>query len=778
VAIKNGIGQPVPRKEDPRFLTGHSRYVDDLALPHMTHGVVVRSPHAHAKITSIDTTAAAAAPGLLLVLTGEDYAADGLGGIPCYSIPMPLLTRPPVNGFYPALVKDIARYAGAPVAFVVAETLAQAHDAAELVAVEYEILDAVISAPKAVEPGAAVVWPDAPDNVSFEHTMGNKDAAEAAFAKASHVTSVTIYNNRLTAVSMEPRCCIGEYDFADQRYTLHASCQGPHRVRQALAGPILKVPETAVNVVARDVGGGFGMKGGVYPEDVLAVWAAKKIDRPVKWVADRTEGFMTDTHGRDQTLTAELALDADGKILGLKMDQIYNVGGYLAAGAGVSPAHSATLMSGVYHMPAIFVRTRSVFTNTAPTGPYRGAGRPEATYVLERLLDHAAAETGIDRVEIRRRNFVQPPQMPYKTALNYTYDTGEFETVMDKAIKLSDWDGFAGRRAESEARGCLRGLGISTYLESAGAVNERMGVRFDPSGNVSVLAGTFSHGQGHETIYAQMMAEWLGVPFENVRLIQGDTDKVTIGRGTMASRSMSVGGSALKIAADRVIEKGRKIAAYMMEAAAEDVEFNEGQYAVAGTDKTISIMDVAKASYAPAGFPIKEFGIGLDAEGEWDIGPCNFPNGCQVAEVEIDPDTGTVVLDRLHIVDDVGMVMNPLLLKGQLYGGVAQGVGQVLMEDIVYDQESGQLITGSFMDYCMPRAADFPDIPIETHPVPTPTNPIGVKGAGESGTVGAPPAIMAAIMDALAPLGVEEFDMPASPHRVWRAIQAAKGKAA
>jgi carbon-monoxide dehydrogenase large subunit len=778
VAIKNGIGQPVPRKEDPRFLTGRSRYVDDLALPHMTHGVVVRSPYAHARIAGIDTTAAKAAPGVLAVLTGEDYAADGLGGIPCASIPMNLLTRPPVRGFFPGLVKDVARFAGAAVAFVVAETLDQARDAAELVEVEYEMLPTVTSAPKAVEPGAPAIWEDAPDNVAFEHQMGNAEAAEAAFKGAAHVTTLSLYNNRLTAVSMEPRCCIGEYDFADDRLTLHASCQGPHRTRQALAQAIFKLPETAVQVIARDVGGGFGMKGGLYPEDILTLWAARRIGRPVKWVAERTEGFMTDTHGRDQTLTATLALDKDAKILGLKIDQIYNVGAYLAAGAGVSPAHAATLMSGVYHMPAIHVFSRSVFTNTAPTGPYRGAGRPEATYVLERLLDRAAAEMGIDRIEIRRRNFVQPPQMPYKTALNYTYDVGEFETVMDKAIRFSDWDGFAARRAASEKQGRLRGLGISTYLESAGAVNERMEVRFDPSGNVSVLAGTFSHGQGHETIYAQMMAEWLGVPFENVRLIQGETDKVGIGRGTMASRSMSVGGSALKIAADRVIEKGKKIAAHMMEAAAEDVEFKEGEYAVAGTDKKISIMDVAKASYAPAGYPIKEFGIGLDAVGEWDIGPCNFPNGCQVAEVEVDPDTGFVTLDRLHIVDDVGTVMNPLLLKGQLHGGVAQGVGQVLMEDIVYDPDSGQLVSGSFMDYCMPRAADFPDMAIETHPVPTPTNPIGVKGAGESGTVGAPPAIMAAIMDALEPLGVEDFDMPASPHRVWRAIQAAKGRAA
>jgi carbon-monoxide dehydrogenase large subunit len=776
--MKNGIGQPVPRKEDPRFLTGRSRYVDDVSLPHMTHGVVLRSPHAHARIGGIDAEAAKAAPGVLLVLTGEDYAADGLGGIPCASIPMNLLTRPPVRGFYPGLVKDVARCLGAPVAFIVAETAEQARDAAELVAVDYEPLPAVTGAPKAVEPGAPTVWEDAPDNVAFQHEMGSAEAAEAAFKAAHHVTTLSLYNNRLTAVSMEPRGCIGEYDFADDRYTLHASCQGPHRMRQALAQAIFKVPETSINVIARDVGGGFGMKGGVYPEDILALWAARKIGRPVKWIADRAEGFMTDTHGRDQTLTVQLALDEEGRILGLKLDQIYNVGAYLAAGAGVSPAHSATLMSGVYAIPAIHVMTRSVFTNTAPTGPYRGAGRPEATYALERLLDRAADEMGIDKVEIRRRNFVRPPQMPYRTALNYTYDSGEFETVMDKAIRFADWDGFGARKAESEARGRLRGLGLATYLESAGAVNERMEVRFDPSGNVSVLAGTFSHGQGHETIYAQMVSEWLGVPFENVRLIQGDTDKVTIGRGTMASRSMSVGGSALKIASDRVIEKGRKIAAHMMEAAVEDVEFAEGGYTVSGTDRKVSIMDVAKASYAMAGFPSLEFGIGLDAVGEWDIGPCNFPNGCQVAEVEIDPETGFVALDRLHVVDDVGTVMNPLLLKGQLHGGVAQGVGQVLMEDIVYDAESGQLVSGSFMDYCMPRAADFPSIEIETHPVPTKTNPIGVKGAGESGTVGAPPAVMAAIMNALAPLGVEAFDMPATPHRVWQAIRTAKGKQA
>ncbi len=769
--MKFGIGQPVPRKEDPRFLTGRGRYVDDIELPRVAHAFVIRSPHANAQIKSIDTRSALKAPGVLAVLTGDDFAADGLGDMHCH-FPMPLMAGPPTGSPYPALARGVVKCAGMPVAFVVAETIDQAKDAADSVQIGYEVLPSVTSAVEAAKPGAVKVWEHAKDNVSFTIALGNAAKVDEAFAAAHHVSKIHLVNNRVTTNSIEPRGAMGAYDQGTGCYTLYHSGQAPHVERETLASEVFKVDDAMIRVISNDVGGGFGMKGGAYPEDILVLWAARRTGRTVKWIGERIESIASDSHARDQVVEVAMAFDKAGRITALRAESIYNLGAYLAATAAISPMFAVTLSSGVYAIPAIRASTRGIFTNTASTAPYRGAGRPEASYMLERLIDHAAREMGRDPLELRRINFVKPSQMPYQTALAYRYDCGDFETVMNRTLAAADWDGFAGRRAESEKRGRIRGRGISCYLEAATIFNERMEIRFNPAGTVSVVAGTFSHGQGHETVYAQMVAEFLGVDFDAVRLIQGDTDAVSFGRGTYGSRSMSLGGGALRIAANRIIEKGTQIAAFMMEAAPADIEFKEGKFAVKGTDKAVPITAVAKRSYFPMGYPV-HLGVGLEAVGEFDMGPGNFPNGCQIAEVEIDPDTGKVDLVRMLITDDVGTVVNPLLLEGQMHGGVAQGVGQALWENITYDPASGQLVSASFLDYCMPRADDLPSFQVDVHPIPTGTNPLGVKGAGETGTVGAPAAVMNAIADALISRGKALIDMPATPERVWRALKAA-----
>ena len=769
--MKFGIGQSVPRKEDPRFLTGRGRYVDDIELPRMAYGYVVRSPHANAKITSIKTQAAAGAAGVLAVLTGEDYKNDGLGEIHCH-FPVPLLAGPPVSSPYPALAQGVVKTVGEAVVFIVANSLAEAKDAAELLEIDYQTLPSVTSVAEAAKPNAPKVWDHAKDNTSFTIALGDAAKVDAAFAAAAHTSKIHLINNRVSTNSMEPRGMIGVYDQGTDSYTLYNSCQAPHLLRQSLAQEIFHIPETNFRVIASDVGGGFGMKGGVYPEDILVPWAAKKVGRPVKWIGDRVESIQSDSHGRDQVVTLEMAFDQDARITGLRADSIFGVGAHLTQNACITPMFAVTLSSGVYAIPAIRAQTRGIFTNCASTTPYRGAGRPEASYMLERLLDQAAVEMKIDPVEIRRRNLIKSAQMPFQTALFYAYDCGDFETVMNKALKDADWAGFEKRRADSAKRGKLRGRGLSCYIESATIFNDRMEIRFDPSGAVTILAGTFSHGQGHETAYAQMASSFLGVDFEAVRLVQGDTDAVAIGRGTYGSRSITIGGAALKVAADKIIERGTKIAAFILEAGESDIEFNDGDFTVKGTDKKVNISDVAKRAYDPMMFP-PHLGLGLEAVGDFNPGPGNFPNGCQIAEVEVDPDTGHVTLARLVVADDVGTVVNPLLLKGQLHGGVTQGVGQALFEHVVYDQESGQLLSSSFMDYCMPRADDVPMFETDVFPVPTKQNPLGVKGGGETGTVGAPAAVMNAVADALASRGKAPVDMPATPEKVWRALNAA-----
>jgi aerobic carbon-monoxide dehydrogenase large subunit len=776
VQQKFGIGQPVPRVEDPRFITGRGRYVDDVELPQQCHGVVVMAPHAHAQIKRIDTAKAKAAPGVLAVLTGADVLADKLGGL---APPMPEDMGGP-KGFRTLraiLAADKVRAVGDRVAFVVAESLAQARDAAELIEIEYEPLPAVTDVEDAVKPGAPVLWDAAPNNVSFTLMMGNKDATDAAFAAAKHVVTLKLRNNRITANSIEPRAAIGQYHPDSESYTLYSTSQNPHGTRSAVAGQVLKIPETRLRVLSPDVGGGFGMKHGGYPEDALVVWASRKVGgRPVKWVSTRVEALLGDSQGRDQVVTGELALDDAGKILALRVNALHNMGSHVFGAAMVVPLFAMRLAPGVYQIPAVHVVGRAVLTNTIPLAPYRGAGRPEATYLIEQLLDRAARVVGVDPVEIRRRNYIPASAMPHKLGTGITYDSGDFVHVMDECLKLADWNGFAKRAAESKKRGKLRGRGIGYFLEEAAVFNERMVLRFDPSGMLTILAGTHSHGQGHQTVYAQMVSEWLGVPFDNIRFVQGDTDAVPIGRGTYGSRSMHVGGNALRRAADAIVEKAKPMAAMMLEAAAGDIEFADGAFRIVGTDRALPLTAVAQAFYRPAMLP-PQFDVGLEASGTFAAEPPNYPNGCHVCEVEIDAETGLVTLARYAAVDDVGRVMNRLLCEGQIHGGVAQGVGQALMERIVFD-ESGQLVTGSFQDYAMPRADDLPEFSSELTEVPATTNPLGVKGAGEAGATGAPPAVIGAILDALKPLGIEHLDMPATPDRVWAAIQAHETKAA
>jgi carbon-monoxide dehydrogenase large subunit len=773
---KFGIGQPVPRVEDPRFITGRGRYVDDIDLPHLAHGVVVMSPHAHARIKSIDTAKAKASDGVLTVLTGADVKADKLGGL---APPMPEDMGGP-KGFrslMDILAIEKVRSVGERVAFVVAETLLQAKNAAELIEIDYEPLPAVIGVEDAVKQGAPAIWEQAPNNIAFALMMGNKDATDAAFASAKHVITLKLNNSRITANAIEPRAAIGHYHPEADNYTLYSTSQNPHGSRSTVAGNVLRIPETKLRVISPDVGGGFGMKHGGYPEDALVVWASRRVGgRPVKWVGTRSEALLGDSQGRDQIVTGDLALDEKGKVLGLRVNALHAMGSHVFAASMVVPLFAMRLAPGVYQIPAVHCVGKAVFTNTIPMAPYRGAGRPEATYLIEQLLDRAAKVTGIDPIEIRRRNFIPSAAMPHKLQTGITYDSGDFVHVMDECLKIADWDGFKKRAAESKKHGKLRGRGIGYFLEEAAVFNDRMVLRFDPSGMLTILAGTHSHGQGHATVYAQMVTEWLGVPFENIRFVQGDTDAVPIGRGSYGSRSMHVGGNALKKAADSIIEKAKPMAAMMMEAAAGDIEFKDGTFRIVGTDRSMKLTDVARGFYRPAHLPA-QFDVGLEASGTFAAEPPNYPNGCHVCEVEVDPETGHVTLDRYAAVDDVGKIMNQLLCEGQIHGGVAQGVGQALMEAIVFDG-AGQLITGSFQDYAMPRAEDFPDLVSELTEVPAKTNPLGVKGAGEAGATGAPPAVIGAILDALKPLGIEHIDMPATASRVWTAIHASQAKAA
>jgi len=781
-----GIGASLRRKEDYRFLLGRGQYVDDLNRPGQTHAVMLRSPHAHATIDRIDTAAAKAMPGVKAIFVGEDMAAESIGGIPCGWQIHNKDGSPMAEPMHPALALGKVRHVGDPVAVVIAETKAQARDAAEAIVVDYTPLPAVSSTEAAVKPGAPQVHEGAPGNLCYDWHIGDKAAQEAAFARAARVVKFETTNNRLVPNAMEPRAAIGDFDSFSGDYTLYTTSQNPHVIRLLMGAFVLHIPESKLRVVAPDVGGGFGSKIYHYAEEAIVTWAAGKVKRPIKWTCERSESFMSDAHGRDHVSTAELALDAEGKILGLKVHTLANMGAYLSTFAPCVPTYLyATLLSGVYATPVIYAEVKAVFTHTVPVDAYRGAGRPEATYLLERLMDVAAAEAGLDKVDFRRRNFIRPDQFPYQTPVALQYDSGDYHSTLEACLETAGWAEFETRRAESKSRGKLRGIGISTYVEACGiapsavvgSLGARAGlyevgtIRVHPTGSVTVLTGAHSHGQGHETTFAQLIADKLGVPTANVDIVHGDTAKVPFGMGTYGSRSLAVGGSAMDKAMDKIIAKGKRIAAHLMEASVEDVEFERGTFRVAGTDRTKTLTDISLAAYVPHNYPIDEIEPGLEETAFYDPKNFTYPGGCHICEVEIDPDTGRVEVLNFTAVDDVGRVINPMIVEGQVQGGVAQGIGQALLEAAIYDA-SGQLVSGSFMDYTMPRAGDLPDVGVATHVTLCTHNPLGVKGCGEVGAIGSPPAVMNAVVDALRDYGVRHVEMPATPQKIWGIINA------
>jgi aerobic carbon-monoxide dehydrogenase large subunit len=777
---KFAIGQSVRRVEDPRLIKGFGRYSDDVNLPRQAYAVAVRSPHAHATLRSIDTSAARKARGVLGVLTGDDLAADKLGDLPTDKSRKRRDGSPAFATSRPALARGRVRHVGDPVALVVAETVEQAVDAAELVAVDYEPLPSVAATADTIRPGAPAVWPEVPDNVAFVWEAGNKDAVARGFAGAAHVTRLDFVVTRVAAAPIEPRGAVGEWDRRTGRYTLHTGIQHPHALRTLLADQVFKVPHSDMHVITGEVGGSFGMKSGAYPEPALVLWAAKRFGRPVKWTSDRREGFVTDEHGRDNVSTAELALDANGKFLALRVAITLNIGAYLTPRSAGPGTNNVGGIAGVYTTPAIHVQTTGVFSNTTPTGPYRGAGRPEATYAIERVIDVAARELKIDPIELRRRNLIAASAMPFKTGLVFTYDCGDFARGMDMALGLADRAGFEKRRAEARQQGKLRGFGIANPIEVAGgpytAMNpDTASLRVNVDGSVSLFTGSTSMGQGNETAFAQIVADRLSVPPERIQVFWGDSDLLGAGRGNGGSGALTVGGSAVTRATEKIIERGRRIAARLLEAAPEDIVHKDGKFTVTGTDRGVTLANVARAAYVPRQLP-QGMEPGFTEEASFTPPAVTFPNGSHICEVEIDEETGAVRVLRYSVVDDVGRMVNPMLVKGQIHGGVVQGLGQGLYEELTYEPTTGQLLAGSFMDYAMPRADDMPTFDVDSHEVPTQVNPLGAKGVGEAGTVGALPALLNAVNDALAALGIRHLDMPVTSERVWRAIQDAKAR--
>ncbi len=779
-----GIGASVKRREDFRFIKGLGKYTADIHLPNETCLYLLRSSAAHARIRSIDVSAAKAAPGVVAVFTHEDIDASGAGGIPCGWLITSRDGSPMKEPKHPILAAGKVRHVGDPIVAVIAETLDQAQDAAELVRLDLEELPAIVDMRNAATAGTAV-HDEAPDNLCYDWELGDKAAADAAFARATHITKIDLINNRLVANPMEPRAAIGDYNLASEEHTLYTTSQNPHVIRLLMGAFVLNIPEHKLRVYAPDVGGGFGTKIFHYAEEALVTWASKRVGRPVRWVADRSEAFMSDAHGRDHVTHAELAFDADGNALALRCETLANMGAYLSTFSTAVPTWlHGTLLAGQYKTPAVYVNVKAMFTNTVAVDAYRGAGRPEATYILERLMSKAAMELGLDQVEIRRRNMIGPDQFPYQTPVAVVYDTGNYQASLDKALELSDYAGFPARAASAKAAGKLRGIGLSCYIEACGVapsalvgqLGARAGlfevatVRVNPTGSVTVLTGTHSHGQGHETTFAQVVAEKLGVDIAAVDIVHGDTDKLPFGLGTYGSRSIAVGGAALVQALDKVIEKGRKIAAHLLEASADDIEFKDGAYTVKGTDKSKAFGEIALTAYVPHQYPIESLEPGLEETSFYDPKNFTYPAGSYVAEVEIDPRTGTLEIVSFVAADDFGNVINPMVVEGQVHGGLAQGIGQALLEGAVYD-DGGQLLTGSYMDYCMPRADDLPSFKVHTMPgTPCTHNPLGVKGCGEAGAIGSPPAIINAIVDALKDYGVTHIDMPATPEKIWRAI--------
>ncbi|HUB48094.1 MAG TPA: xanthine dehydrogenase family protein molybdopterin-binding subunit [Acetobacteraceae bacterium] len=770
---KFGLAQPVRRVEDPRLLLGKGRYTDDIVLPNMLYGLVLRSPHAAARVRTLDIAAAAKLPGVKAIYTATDLNADGIAPLPCAA---PVENRdgtqqamPP----HPVLADDVVRHVGDPLAFIVADTIKAARDAAEQVTVDYDVLPATTDTAKAIDKGAPLVWPDVAHNIVFDWEIGDKAATEAQFAKAAHITRLTVVNNRIVVSSMEPRVAMADYDAGSGRWTLYANTQGGWLVKNLMA-PMFGVEPDRFRIITPDVGGGFGMKLFLYAEHVLTCYAARKLGQPVKWVSDRSEAFLADTQGRDNVTLGEIALDTDGKFLALRTRNISNMGAYLSNFAPFIPTFAGTsVLASVYGFQAIYANVLGVFTNTVPVDAYRGAGRPEANYLVERLVDAAARDLKIDPAELRRRNMVPPSAMPHATPVGKSYDSGDFRKVFDVALEGVDYAGFAARRAEAAKRGKRRGLGFSYYLEATGGdPTERAEIRFADDGGVDVYVGTQSTGQGHETAYVQLTATRLGIDGEKIRVRQGDTDTIPVGGGTGGARSLYSEGQAILVTTDTVIAKGKQAAAEMLEAAPADIAFADGRFSIVGTDRGVDILTLAaeQRKKAAAG----QSAITLDAAEIANIDFHTFPNGCHIAEVEIDPDTGVVSVVRYAVFDDVGKAVNPMIVRGQVHGGVAQGTGQALLEHTVYDPSSGQLLSGSFTDYALPRADDLPDIRVELVEVPCATNPLGVKGAGEAGAVGSPPALINAVLDALAESGVTHIDMPATPETVWKAMTLAK----
>jgi len=782
------IGKSVKRVEDKRFLTGKGKYTDDIVLPEMTHAYIVRSPHAHARILNVNTSKAEAHPGVVAVFTGKDVAE--VNGIPCgWQVDFKngdTMKEPP----HKLLVADKARQMGDAIAMVIAEDYATAKDAGELIVVDYDPLPSVTNPADAIKPGAPVVHDEAPDNRCFDWQLGtDKATVDAAFEKAHHVTTLEFTNQRLVPNAIEPRSAIGHYDDISERYTLYTTSQNPHLTRLLICAFTLQIPEHKVRVVAPDVGGGFGSKICHYAEEALVTWASNQIKRPVKWTAERSESFLTDAHGRDHVTKAEMAFDADGKMLGLRAKTIANMGAYLSTLApGIPTWLHGTLLQGLYTTPAVHVDVTAVFTNTTPVDAYRGAGRPEATYLLERLVDTAALEMNIDPVELREKNFIAPfdgiEKEGYKTQVVLQYDSGNYEPVLNRALEMVDYKKFRQEQAEARKQGRLLGIGFSTYIEAcgvapsavAGALGLRAGlfesahVRVHPTGKVSVYTGAHSHGQGHETTFAQIVADKFGIPLEDVILEHGDSDSVAFGMGTYGSRSLAVGGSAIMKSIEKVINKGTKIAAHKLEAAEADIEFSNGKWSVKGTDKSVAFGEVSLTAYVPHDYP-EGLEPGMDFSSFYDPKNFTYPFGAHVAIVEIDKETGKTKLKRFIAVDDVGNVINPMIVEGQIHGGLAQGIGQALFEGTIYD-ESGNLINGSYMDYTMPRADDLPNFEVDSTVTPCPHNPLGAKGAGEAGCIGSTPAVVNAVMDALAPYGVHDIQMPTTSERVWNIIQA------
>ncbi|HKX11438.1 MAG TPA: xanthine dehydrogenase family protein molybdopterin-binding subunit [Stellaceae bacterium] len=762
--MKFGIGQTVLRKEDHRLLTGGGRYIDDIRFPGEAVAYVLRSPHAHAAITGVETKAARAAPGVIAVLTGADAARDKLARVPCVAHVTPDMVDP----VRPVLATDRVRHVGDPVAAVIAENLAAARDAAELIEVGYEVLPAVTDVAAATAAGAPQIWPEAAGNRSFVWRDGDRAKTDAVFARAPHTAKVEIVNNRIVPNSMEPRGAIAQYDPAEDSFTLYVTSQGPHLLKDALVSAVFPGhPPEKFRVVSPDIGGGFGMKAFLYPEYILALWAARRLSRPVRWIEDRGEAFLADIHGRDNLTRAEVAMDGNGKFLAIRVHTLANMGAYLSMFGPYIPTLAGQGMHvGVYDFEAASVEVEGIFTNTTPIDAYRGAGRPEAAYMVERLVNEAARVMRLPPAEIRLRNFIAPAKLPFKNALGHTYDSGNFPTLLKRALDKAGAEGAARRKQEALARGMLQGFGISYYVECCGgAPGVPAMTRFEPDGTVSVLVGTLSNGQGHETAYSQIAAERLGVPFESIRVIQGDTALLKTGSFTGGSRSVPVGGVAARMACDEAITKGKAFAAELLEAAEADIGFVEGRYVITGTDRAVGILDVARRAQ-------QRTGAALSGAADFLPAAPTYPNGCHVCELEVDRETGSVAITGYTVVDDFGEVVNPLLLAGQVHGGIGQGIGQALLEEVRFD-DSGQILSASFMDYAMPRADNLPNYDFSWEVVPCKTNPLGIKGCGEAGTIGAPPAVINALLDALGPLGITDLQMPATPRRIWEAMQAA-----